>query len=317
MSRFISCDWGTSRLRLRLVERSTCRILADHASDEGIQRCAALHPDAERRRVHLGAALERGIAALVADDGADLPVVISGMASSNLGWRALPYAELPAPIDGSTLRSLDFRHAGRQVRLISGLRDASDIMRGEETELIGLFAQPARHSLAENAVAVLPGSHSKHVRLLGGRIVEFSTFLTGELFGLLAQQSTLAAPPSPSFDREAFVAGVQASQSGGLSAALFQTRARTVLGVLAAEHGRTFLSGALIGAEVLALRAAPACPVVLAAGDRFAREYALALAELLPEVPVVALPPAEVATAAVRGHARLLERPGPDSSPRG
>lgn len=308
MTHFISCDWGTSRLRLRLVERATCRILAEHTSAEGIQSIASLNPDLDRRREFLGAVLERGIAALGDVGGDNLPVVISGMASSSLGWKSLPYARLPAPIDGHTLLFEDFVHAGRSVRLISGLRSESDVMRGEETELIGLFSAPSRSRLAENCIAILPGSHSKHVRLAAGRIVEFTTFLTGELFGLLAQDSTLATLQETSFDREAFIAGLRASRSRGLSAALFQTRAQVVLGFLSAGHSRAYLSGALIGAELAALRDAPACPLVLAAGGQLTHEYAIALEELMPEARLTRIPPDELASAVVRGHALVLSR---------
>lgn len=68
MSRFISCDWGTSRLRLRLVESESCRILAEHATDEGILHLAALHPTSDGRGEFLGAVLERGLAALLKDN---------------------------------------------------------------------------------------------------------------------------------------------------------------------------------------------------------------------------------------------------------
>lgn len=309
MTRFISCDWGTSRLRLRLVERANCRVLAEHTSNDGIQVLASLSSAGDQRRARLGAALEKGIAALGRECVDDLPVVISGMASSTLGWQSLPYAALPAPVDGRTLHFADFDHAGRHVRLISGLQSSSDVMRGEETEMIGLFSGPTWRHLAEDCVAILPGSHSKHVRLTGGCIVDFTTFLTGELFGLLAQNSTLAGPPETELDREAFLAGLRASQSLGLSAALFQTRARVVLGQIAARHSRAFLSGALIGAELSTLRRQPACPLVLAAGGQLVREYALALGELLPETRVTEVPPSELAEAVVRGHAAMLPQP--------
>ncbi|MFM7752267.1 MAG: 2-dehydro-3-deoxygalactonokinase, partial [Opitutaceae bacterium] len=235
------------------------------------------------RRERLAATLERGIAALRPDLPGDLPVVMSGMASSNLGWQELPYASLPAEIDGHTLHCVDLPHAGRRVRLISGLRNETDVMRGEETELVGLFAHPARRGLSEDCTVILPGSHSKHVRLAAGRIVDFTTYLTGELFGLLARQSTLANSSEPEFDPGAFLEGVRASRTLGLSAALFQTRARFVLGNLPGSHSRAFLSGTLIGAELLTLYGSPKRPLVLAAGPDLAREYALALHELLPD----------------------------------
>lgn len=309
MTHFISCDWGTSRFRLRLVDRESLRVTTEYATDEGIQTIASAHAAGNGRREFLGQVLERGIAALGASPQTNIPVVVSGMASSTLGWQSLPYARLPAPIDGSTLRFLDFQHAGRKVRLVSGLQAASDVMRGEETELIGLFSAPTRRQLAGNCIVVLPGTHSKHVRLHAWQIVDFTTYLTGELYGLLSQKSTLDTPDDAIFDPAAFVAGAQASRSNGLSAALFQTRARALLGHLASKHSRAFLSGVLIGAEVAALAGAPTEQIVLAAGDQLARQYALALGALLPDAVVVQIPPADLAMATVLGHAMILSYP--------
>jgi len=306
VTRFISCDWGTSRLRLRLVEPAERRILVENATDEGIQPLAREHPDPQGRGEFLATVLERNLARLGDGMPSDLPVVISGMASSTLGWMSLPYARLPAPVDGHTLGFVDLQSRGRPVRIISGLQDDSDVMRGEETELIGLFADPARLALAEDCTVVLPGSHSKHVRVRQARIVGFSTFLTGELYALLAQHSTLSTPGETVFDDAAFVAGVRASRTLGLSAALFQTRARTVLGHLPARHSRAFLSGVLIGAEVAALAGNSPARIVLAAAEAFARPYALALRELVPTVDMVPVAAADLAMAVVMGQARIL-----------
>lgn len=306
---FISCDWGTTRMRLRLVDSSSGGIVAAHSTDDGIRQIASVSPAGKARRERLGETLERGIAALAPDLPSDLPVVMSGMASSNLGWEELPYAALPAAVDGASLHFVDLLHVKRRVRLISGLRSETDVMRGEETELIGLFSTPGRRPLSENCTVILPGSHSKHVRLNAGKITNFTTFLTGELFELLTRQSTLSNAAEPEFDPEAFAAGVAASRTLGLSAALFQTRARVVLGSLPASGSRAFLSGALIGAELSTLCGDAARPLVLAAGADLAREYALALRELLPDSRVTEVTPAELAAAVVAGHKLVLKHP--------
>ena len=309
MTQFISCDWGTSRFRLRLVDRQRQQILAEHATDEGVQNLIAPHSEKEERRKLLETVLDRGLAALGVRSNLDIPVVISGMASSTLGWQSLPYASLPAPIDGSTLRFVDFLHAGRKVRLVSGLQAASDVMRGEETELIGLFASPCRLPLTDDSIVVMPGSHSKHVRLRAGQIVGFTTYLTGELYGLLSQKSTLEVPQDGIFDPDTFVAGARSSKAQGLSAALFQTRARAVLGRLHAKHSGAFLSGVLVGGEIGALAGTDASVIVLVAGDQLATQYVLALNELLPGAPLVQISPDELAAATVAGHARMLSYP--------
>ena len=192
-SNFISCDWGTSHFRLRLIDRAGMTIIAEHTSDQGIQSLALAHPQIEARRPAMAAVLRTGIAALAVADQPRIPVVISGMASSTLGWQSLPYATLPAPLDGSTLEFIDFEIDGRRVRLISGLQSANDVMRGEETELIGLFAGPDTNLAAVDSVVILPGTHAKHVHIRKGAIVDFTTYLTGEMFELLSTRSTLRA----------------------------------------------------------------------------------------------------------------------------
>lgn len=306
MTQFISCDWGTSRFRLRLIDGEPLRIVAEYTTDEGIQSLTALQAAGDGRRELLGSVLQRGLSALGVSGHINLPVVMSGMASSTLGWQSVPYAHLPAAVDGRTLRFVDFRHGGRKIRLISGLQSDRDVMRGEEVELVGIMADPARRSMAENSVIILPGSHSKHVQLNAGQIVGFTTYLTGELYGLLATNSTLATSDTQHFDPASFSAGLQASKVHGLSAALFQTRARTVLGQLAAKHSRSFLSGVLIGAEINALAETSPGHIVLAAGETLSLQYMLALRERLPNTPVEQLSPAELALAMVRGHAKIL-----------
>lgn len=304
MSKFISCDWGSSRLRLRLIDLEFQSIVAQHITDEGIQKLAN-QSSGKNRRDFLGSVLERAIMDLGVTSQ-DVPMVVSGMASSTLGLQSLPYASLPAPIDGSTLRYADISLSGRKVRLVSGLQAVNDVMRGEETELVGIFAAPARHPLAENCIVVLPGSHSKHVRLSRGLVVGFTTYLTGELYGLLSQNSTLCSGPDITFDDAAFVAGVRSSATHNLSSALFQTRARAVLGTLPEKHSRAFLSGVLVGAEIATLAGVVARYIVLAAGSALAPMYALAFRELLPDSEIVQISAVDLADATAAGHARLL-----------
>ncbi len=304
-AQFISCDWGTSRFRLRLVDRPQNRVVTEYITDQGILTFASIHPAGAARAAALSEVLAQGIAALGAR-APDCPVVMSGMASSTLGWQLIPYAPLPSPIDGNTLRFVDVITSGRTVRIISGLQAANDVMRGEETELVGLFASPDRRPLAEDCLVILPGTHSKHVRLQAGQITEFTTHLTGELYGRLARDSTLATQGDTVFDDAAFLAGIHASRQQGMSAALFQTRARVLLGRLAAKYSPAFLSGILIGAEISTLVGTSVPLVVLAAGETLAHPYALALNELMPLTIQVRIPPIELAHALVQGHAKLL-----------
>jgi 2-dehydro-3-deoxygalactonokinase len=130
-----------------------------------------------------------------------------------------------------------------------------DVMRGEETQLLG--AQALGQG---DGWVVLPGTHSKWVLLRDGATERFFTFMTGELFAALAAGGTLApliaaGDAAGRVDDGAFAAGVAAARlRAPLSNALFGVRARVVAGVMPAAQARDFVSGLLIGAEFIAAR---------------------------------------------------------------
>lgn len=269
-SRFVSCDWGTSNLRLRLVNDSG-DVEREILSGDGTAKLAALEGD--RASVFRDTLLRR-LAELSAP--ASLPVVLSGMASSTIGWRELPYARVPFALDGS-----DAVHCKIDERfwLISGLCSAVDILRGEETEAVGLAAWLGP-KLPSAAVFVLPGTHSKHLEIREGAIVDFKTYMTGELFDLLARQSVLrhSVNTDSEFEPDAFADGVLESARPLLSS-LFRVRTRQVLDRQTPASNTSFLSGILVGAELNVLRAQRQ-PIVIAVGKQIRRSYQTA-AEVL------------------------------------
>lgn len=262
---FVSCDWGTSNFRLRRVEGA---VLDEVRTDEGTAKLAAQEGD---RALAFRQTLMRGLERLKAPPSC--PVVISGMASSSIGWKELPYAKLPFALDG---RDAVWEKLEDRFYLISGLRSSTDILRGEETEALGLVATLGREMPFE-AVFVLPGTHSKHLEVNPGGIATFRTFMTGELFDLLARQSVLrhSTDPAAPFDREGFLEGVQESLSRPLPSALFRVRTRQVLEKRAVPSNTSFLSGLLVGTELASLRNSDV-PVIVAAGERLRTSYAAA-----------------------------------------
>src|SRR5690606_7599837 len=99
---------------------------------------------------------------------AGAPILVSGMASSSIGWQDIPYARLPLPVDGSgltwhDLEPLESPLGLHRVVLVPGARSEVDVMRGEETELVGLFTLPQAQGLADSSLVIKPGTHSKHL----------------------------------------------------------------------------------------------------------------------------------------------------------
>jgi len=166
-------------------------------------------------------------------------------------------------------------------------------MRGEETQIAGVLATLPNF----DGIICLPGTHSKWAHLSAGEVVSFQTFLTGEMFALLAGQSVLRqsvlrhSVGASGWDDTAFAEAVAdaLTSPARVSARLFGLRAEALLAGLAPETARARLSGLLIGAELAAAR-----PywlgqrVVIVAADGIAHAYAAALAaqgvvaELLP-----------------------------------
>ena len=215
---FLSCDWGTSAFRLRLVDRSPLTVVKEVAGNQGIRSVFDSLPDRsqESREVAFGAVLGRAIDELLqtTPEANALPVVLSGMASSTIGWRELPYATVPFELNGSTLQSaaielttpLKRRHC---LHLISGLATQRDIIRGEESELVGLATLELMQTRLDDCLVVLPGTHSKHITVENSKVTGFQTYMTGELFDVLANHSVLASTVSLEPDTEARSSGSQ------------------------------------------------------------------------------------------------------------
>lgn len=300
-SHFLSCDWGTTHFRLRLVEREGLRVVDEVREDSGaktIHMNLGDHASTAARAQAFARFLRDRMELLCrrnAPIASKLPVMISGMASSSVGWRELAYASVPFPLDGSgmVLERIPSSEVGPHhgpVWLLSGISSGRDMMRGEESEILGLMACGAVNSdVLQAGILLLPGTHSKHVWLKGSAIVEFRTHMTGELCDILARHSLLKSsvqwPLSSAIpdykQREAFEAGVLEAKEWGLGTSLFQVRVRHVLGKSDPENNGWFLSGLIIGDEVLRLLGvASSLQIVLAGSARLQVAYELAFRAL-------------------------------------
>jgi 2-dehydro-3-deoxygalactonokinase len=327
---FIHCDWGTTSFRACAVERSRVEAVATHRSDQGAARLAA--DGGAERAERFRAVLAEAVLDLAAQMGTalgDATVMISGMASSSIGWAELPYAELPLDLDGRGLvmreiKPLDVGGQVHRVWLVSGARTATDVMRGEETQLIGAFQLPELAAARRDSPVILPGTHSKHVRVEAGRIQSFETFMTGEVFDVLARYSILRhsfgadgeLPVELAGDRlAAFELGVDRAIDRGVLSALFQVRTRQLRGTGDAPEHRAFLSGVLIGSELAYLqpdahekpRGRPAV-LVLCAPAALRAYYGAALTRLGSSDRLIVVSASDVDRLSALGQAVLIER---------
>jgi 2-dehydro-3-deoxygalactonokinase len=273
MGPFLACDWGTTNLRAWVVGEDGC-VQAQRDFPFGVSRLqpgeAALRFRHEVRRA-MGAE--------------QLPAMLCGMIGSTLGWVVVPYAETPIDLPGLGRRLYRVAESGPPVLIVPGVRGpgytaAPEVMRGEETQVLGWLAlDPAR----SQGVRVLchPGTHAKWVIVENGRIVRFVTFMTGELFDVLRKHSVLRAEENPA-DEAAFAEGLEAAGEGdALSARLFTVRTRVVAGDRRPESSASYLSGLLIGSETAGaprlLGFERDLPVALVGEPALCRWYELAL----------------------------------------
>lgn len=239
---WIAVDWGTSRLRAWAMAGE--RVLEARASDKGM---GALTPDG----------FEPALLELAGDWlGRATPVIACGMVGARTGWAEAEYRAVPCtPLDPLRATRPPVRDARLDVHILPGLMqsDPPDVMRGEETQIAGFLAETPDFA----GTLCLPGTHCKWVRVEGGRVTAFRTFMTGELYALLSRQSVLrltigeAAADAATFHRT--LAEV-AADPGLAQAGLFPLRAAALLDGLSPEAAAGRLSALLIGAEIAAAR---------------------------------------------------------------
>jgi 2-dehydro-3-deoxygalactonokinase len=304
----IGLDWGTSSLRAFLIG-SSGEILAERNGPDGIM---AVGPDSADPRGDFSRIAHAAIGDWFADFGV-LPVLASGMIGSAQGIAEAGYLDLPTDLTtlGKNLTTVELDTV--DLRIVPGLQkaasetEAPDVIRGEETQLLGLLTP----ELTEQRTVVLPGTHTKWVACEGTRITDFSTSMSGEIFGLLSSSSILArlAEPTEDFHLEAFDWGTQigADDPAALTSSLFSTRTWALDGRFRAEEVNDYLSGLLIGAEVasqLTSTTESAAPVIVCGSTSLAQRYSHALNRLGRE-SVVADP-----RAAATGLFRIAEYSG-------
>jgi 2-dehydro-3-deoxygalactonokinase len=272
---FAAVDWGTSSFRLWLVSDNGA-VLTERRSGDGMTAA---------REKGFAATLDAHLAAL--DAPAGLPAVVCGMAGARQGWVEANYLDVPASLEEIVSRAVSPDDTDRRVFILPGLaqrrKGHADVIRGEETQLMGAVANRPETGAG---LYCMPGTHSKWVRFESAKVSGFSTFMTGELFDLVARRSILAHsiseaavdPQRPSF-AEAVRSGHDETER--LTASLFSIRGSQLLFGDPPETAADRLSGLLIGAELAGGGCKNAAePICLIASGRLAALYRAAFATL-------------------------------------
>ncbi|PTT33500.1 2-dehydro-3-deoxygalactonokinase [Pseudomonas sp. HMWF021] len=264
-AQLIALDWGTTSLRAYKLAAGGV-VLEQRALSSGIMQLP------KTPRVLNGGECADGFE-LAFEDACgdwldaqpDLPVIACGMVGSAQGWREAAYCETPANVAnlGNSLQTV-VSLRGTRVHIVPGVIQRSrlpNVMRGEETQVLGVL-QNLPVDAGGDLLIGLPGSHSKWVEVLEGCITHFDTFMTGEVFAVLSDHSILGRTQQQGapFDGQAFDRGVQVALSAdgelGVLSTLFSARTLGLTGQLAPTAQADYLSGLMIGHELVALAAA-------------------------------------------------------------
>ena len=263
-AQLIALDWGTTSLRAYKLAAGGV-VLEQRALSSGIMQLPKTP-----RVIHGGECADGFELAFEEACGdwleaqPDLPVIACGMVGSAQGWREAAYCETPANVAnlGNSLQTL-VSLRGTRVHIVPGVIQRSrlpNVMRGEETQVLGVLQNLSAEAGGDLLIG-LPGSHSKWVEVVEGRITHFDTFMTGEVFAVLSEHSILGRTQQQgaAFDGLAFDRGVQVALSAdgelGVLSTLFSARTLGLTGELAPTAQADYLSGLMIGHELVALAA--------------------------------------------------------------
>jgi 2-dehydro-3-deoxygalactonokinase len=257
--RRVLCDWGSSRLRAYLDVDGA---IVDRREGPGI---------AAARRVPPLVALRRTVDPWRTSGDFD-QIILCGMVGSRNGLVEVPYVSAPIGSSDWAERSSSHRKDELEFTIAPGVCGHSalgtpDVMRGEEAQIFGAFL--CHSPLAQgDHVVLLPGTHSKWVNVGDGRILSFQTFITGELFALLRDRSSLMLAGESKAEPDAgFTEGLQRSSRAGLAESLFETRSAQLLLGRTRGWAEGFLSGVLIGDEIASISRTSSIRTVILIGE--------------------------------------------------
>ena len=265
-------DWGTTRLRLF---RQVDGVIVDRIDGLGIGALNIAPADALRNAI-----------APWCSQVQPQHILLCGMAGARSGLLEAPYADCPADAASWATQAVTLNIDDISVGIAAGLactrsNGMPDVMRGEETQIFGVLRQyPALASGRQ--ILVLPGTHSKWVTIEHGRVLGLQTCLSGELFALLREYSTLTrAGQDDGDDGDGFEHGlISARQHEGLVSSLFLARSAQLRAGRSRSWALAFLSGLIIGNEIeeMLAHADKATPISLIGDPALTARYLHALA---------------------------------------
>lgn len=184
--------------------------------------------------------------------------VLAGAVGSNIGWKETSYVACPESICGINQHCVEIDCEGIPVKLVPGMAcdenplGLPDVMRGEETQLLGYLRHKPQSSDTQNLFC-LPGTHSKWVVTAGDKVTSIHSIPTGEMYDVLVSHSILAdRRERGKWEDKSFFQGlnVASKTESSLLTALFSTRSFRLIDPDSTVHTQSYMSGICIGSEM-------------------------------------------------------------------
>ncbi len=275
MFNYITIDGGTTNTRINLVvnKRIIDTIKSSIGARNGIDGKNALK---ETIKTNIAEILSRNN--LTETDISR--ILASGMITSEFGLYELNHTIAPAGIEElhdnmaevvfEDITTIPFVFISG-IKMVGTLAE-TDMMRGEETEIIGLAEK-----YGTNAVYVLPGSHAKIIEFDAlNRICSFKTVMSGEMISAVANNTILKGCIDltvDTFELEHLLLGFDTALELGLTQALFKARILNNIFNKSAIQVYSFFLGAILSNDACSILKSSIDTVVI--GGKNCLKYAL------------------------------------------
>jgi len=303
MGNYLTIDGGTTNTRIYLV-------LDGQVVDS--VRFGIGSVGGKENTERLKAAIKEGISNLLSGHGKKEfeieRILASGMITSDGGLCSLPHLETPCGL--SELAQAIYECELPEISpirfaFLRGVRTKHDMMRGEETEIVGLIDE-----FGTDCVYVLPGSHSKLiVPDSEKRIESFKTMMTGEMISALSKNTILNGTVDLSIkehDTPSLIMGYEYCIKYGINDALFKTRILKNLFSKSDVEIYSYFLGVILANEIESLKRYNKKGVVIG-GKSQLKKAMCDLLKATTDLEIISVPEKSVDDCVFMGQIKIFE----------